>query len=265
MLVAAAIVTGLFSIISGRQKDKLTPRARHVLQWYKIQVRTLDHAAGHFLHAVTQKESDVVIQQRFAETREAYKHLELLLEYFNPSTAKALNGPNLPEAEPDNHNMIIDPEGFLVLEGKIFPRIAVTDTAFIRRETLRLVSNIERVKVTANSLLATDAQLFDAMRQELLRIMALGISGFDSPIAQRSLKEAEDALDGVKAVWLFYEDDIDHANPDLSTRTNTLFLGARQMLRGAKDFAAFSRMHFIREYLTPLTVNIKLADRKSVV
>ena len=53
-----------------------------------------------------------------------------------------------------------------------------------------LRSNVYRLrKISANNDL-TDSHIFDAMRLEIFRIVSLGITGFDSPIAFHSLPEA---------------------------------------------------------------------------
>lgn len=259
ILLLAAIVASIVSVINAQRErsSKLTPQARHTLQWYRLQASLLDEEANGLLHSITKDES--TLQQQFLETRRAYKRLELFVEFFNPATARALNGPNLPDAEADNKDVVIVPEGFQVIEEMIFPHVSAKDTGEVRKETLRLISSINRVKATSGTLTVTDAQLFDAMRQEILRITALGITGFDSPVAKLSLAEAKESLTGIKATWLFYVDGIESRNPGLADHTRLLFTDAQHMLDTSKDFDSFSRMDFIKNFLNPLSVNLKLS------
>lgn len=237
----AAIATTLFSVISGQRNRHLTPEAKHVLQWYHLQARQLNKEADLLLDAVLQQDSEPEIQQQFLEARLAYKRLELLAVYFNPATTKK------------------QVEGFRVLEERLFPHIGEDDTADIRLAAQQLIAHTGLLRQTADSLQITDAQLFDAMRLEIVRILTLGISGFDSPVAMESIHEAEHALAGVKAVWLFYREGLEKRNPDLAERTLLLFSGAHHMLDTTTDFSTFSRMDFIHDYLNPLAIQIKLA------
>lgn len=257
ILVITVIVTALFITVRSQRAGKLSPGVRNVVNWYNIRAAELDAAAGRLLQAVLHHKPDAQIQERFLETKLAYKQLELMAEYFNPATARALNGPNLPEAEPDNPGVVIAPEGLQVLEEMFFPVVSKTDTAAMRMETERLLSNIHRLKITATGILTTDAHIFDAIRLEVLRITALGISGFDSPVALSSIPEAAAALNGIRDVWLFYQEELAKRDEILSEQTNKLFFNADQALKQAKDFNRFSRMQFITSFLNPLAVNMR--------
>ncbi|RPE13649.1 cytochrome-c peroxidase [Chitinophaga lutea] len=254
-IIVTIIFTALFIMVRSRQASKISVEVRNVRNWYTIRAAELDDAANRLFHAVKRQRPAAEIQERFLQTRLAYKQLEVMAEYYNPVTAKAINGPNLPEAEPDNPGVVIEPEGLQVLEEMFFPNVSA-DTAAMRLEAQRLLANIHRLKMMAASIVTTDAHIFDAMRLELLRITALGISGFDAPIAQNSIAEAAAALNGTRDVWLFYQDGIGKKDKKLFEETNTLFYNASQALKAAKDFSAFSRMQFITAYLNPLAEKI---------
>ncbi len=46
--------------------------------------------------------------------------------------------------------------------------------------------------------------VFDALRAATLRMITLGISGFDSPVAQYSISEATSTIDGIQAIVDLY-------------------------------------------------------------
>ncbi|QEH40143.1 hypothetical protein [Chitinophaga sp. XS-30] len=236
----------LFSVISGQRARHLSPQARHTWSWYQLQLRQLEKEAGFLLESVQQQDSDPEIQQQFLETRRVYKRLELLLEYFQPAAAAMLNDPQRSS-------------GLGALETKLFPFIREKDTGGIRAVSEKMLSGIRALRAEADSLSVGDAQLFDAMRQEIVRILAFGISGADSPLAQESMLETRSALNGIKAVWLFYQEKLEKRNPELVEHTLELFAGARRMLDTATGFDTFSRAEFINDYLNPLSVRIKLA------
>lgn len=241
----AAIVAIIFSVINAQRErnSKLTPQAKHVLQWYQVQTIQLNDEAKRLLKSIQKDEEH--LQQQFLETRRAYKRMELLLEFFSPATARAMNAP--------------DKKGFPAMEEMIFPHVSARDTSAIRNETLRMLKSIEQIKGASDSLLVTDAALFEAMHQEILRVMALDTSGYDAPVARFSLEDAKASLAGIKDVWLFYQEGIEKQDPKLADHTRELFTNAKVMLDTAKDLNSFSRMQFIREILNPLTENLKLS------
>jgi len=227
--------------------------------WFDHEAGVLEQRVEALCKAIEQGQPTVRLQAAFREARLAYKPIELLAAYYMPYTNKFINGPNIPEVEPDEKNVIIRPEGFQVLEALLFAAPDEPDTAAIRLEAQRLLSSLHRLQGRAGSQPFTDAQLFEAMRQELLRIASLGLSGFDSPEAAHSLPEAAAALHGVETVWHFYTPRVQLINPALARHTEKLLTAARQELQAAPDFNTLDRLHFISKYLNPLTINLKLA------
>jgi cytochrome c peroxidase len=245
-----------YSIFDLRDENAPT-RETHC--WFTHQAEILGMRVDDLCAAIAGHQPENKLQDAFRKARMAYKPLELLSAYYMPYTDRFINGPNLQEAEPDEKDVIIEPEGFQVIEALLFPTLDAADTAQLRNEALRLQANLRRLQTRAGQQSFTDAQLFDAMRQELLRISSLGLSGFDSPEAQNSLPEAEAALHGVETIWHFYTSRVQLINPALAKYTEELLTTAREQLRTTGDFSALDRLQFISRYLNPLTVNLKLA------
>jgi cytochrome c peroxidase len=233
--------------------------ARETQCWFRHQTDALEQKVDDLCAAIEQHQPTARLQEAFREARLAYKPMELLVTYYMPYTDRFINGPNLQEVEPDEKEVIINPEGFQVMEALLFPTLAPEDTAALRKEARRLRSSLQRLSIRAQQQSLTDAQLFDAMRQELLRIASLGLSGFDSPIAQYSLPEAAAALHGIETIWHFYTNRVQLINPVLAKHTQELLTRARDSLNKTTDFNSLDRLHFISQYLNPLTVNLKLA------
>ncbi|WP_295126287.1 cytochrome c peroxidase [uncultured Chitinophaga sp.] len=249
---------GIASITASRRPEGVSVQGKRTLTWYRLQADELEEDAANLRRKIERHADDEEIQKAFFAARKSYKKLEALVEYFSPVTAKAINGPNLDEVDAGERDVVEAPEGFQVMEEMIFSVVKKKDSANLRMEAARLVSNVNRLGRTAELLVATDVQLFDAMRQELLRIMALGISGFDSPVAFASLSEAKASMDGVRTIWLFYKDEIKDA--DLVKSTQQLFDEAKNALH-AGTFNEFDRLTFISKYLNPLYEKILLCRR----
>ena len=78
-------------------EENKKPTTSTVKELYSSNLNTLLKATDTFENAVKAKREVVLLQQLFKETRNAYKKTELFAEYYNPGTAKAINGPALPD------------------------------------------------------------------------------------------------------------------------------------------------------------------------
>lgn len=225
---------------------------KNVFTWYEPALGNLTTELEKLCTVLATHQSSEDVQQAFCAARLAYKNIEVFAEYFSPYTVQLINGRG-DDTTGANHN-----QAFQVLERLLYPSLQTTDTqaAFIEaRKLLTAVNSLSQVK---NKSIPTDAQLFDAMRLELVRIMALSLSGFDSPEAGQNLKEAAAALDGLKSVWHLYADRVNIYNPALVQYTEDLLTAASRRLRVERP-ESFDRQAFIAEYINQLSVNLKLS------
>lgn len=193
-------------------------------------------------------------QTAFRRARMAWKQVEWLTEYYFPATAKAINGAAIPEYE-ESDAKTIDPEGFQVIEPLLFPVPDPGERAELGQQTAILAANVKRLSIVAQDNPTTDAHLFDAFRLEVFRIISLGITGFDSPVAQYSLAEADAALGGLKRYLAFYNPALQSRNAPLADSLQALFRQASRQLAAADSgaFNAFDRMAFITQLANPLS------------
>ncbi|GAB3173483.1 cytochrome-c peroxidase [Telluribacter humicola] len=222
-----------------------------VLDHYRQELALLDTAVHSLRVAVVSHEPEPVVQERFRQARYAWKRVEWLAEYYHPTTAKSINGPALVEVEEDDPLATeIQPEGFQVVEEYLFPTVSSDDTAALNHEIAVLHSNVKRLRKVAVDH-TSEAHLFDAMRLELFRVVSLGITGFDSPVATHSIPEAAQAIGSVR-------DNVDLLIKDRSqvppswAAFDSLVIRAKQSLDQA-DFNHFNRLTFIRSCANPLS------------
>ena len=197
-----------------------------------------------FISAVNTKDPKA-IKASFLHGRILYKRIEFAVEYFIGHAARSINGPPLPEIEPEEH-LVIDPGGFQVIEEYLFP-IQQDNYPGLLREAKRLESMIARAKMIWGTLSFRDDQIFDAVRMECFRMITLGITGFDTPISLVGIEEVAQTLNTVRDVLTYYGE-----NPKLST----LFDEAISYTRKNNSFDDFDRMFFIRQYINPITSEI---------
>ena len=225
---------------------------KDVLTWYEPSVAKLSIKVEKLCTALATHQSSAVVQQAFCESRLAYKNIEVFAEYFSPYTVQLINGGGNDTTKGNNR------QAFQALERLLYPSLQAADTQSAYIEARRLITAVNSLSQVASKPLPTDAQLFDAMRLELVRVMALSLSGFDAPESGQQLKEAAAALDGVTRVWNLYEDRVRIYNPALVKYTADLLTAAHTRLeQGLPE--SFDRQAFISEYINHLSVNLKLS------
>lgn len=195
------------------------------------------------------------LQPAFKQSRAAYKKVEWLAAYYNPFTAKQINGPAIAEVDPSDKSVVIEPEGFQVLEEVIFPVFDTLSKAALVKQAKMLRATAKRLENAASTLETTEAHLLDALRLQIFRMAALGISGFDSPIAKNSLAEAEASLQSIGDNLRLFAQAV---SDDESTQKamDGLVAKAAAFLKAPTSFDSFDRMAFITEGLNPLSAGI---------
>lgn len=209
-----------------------------------------------FLPLAQHSNSEDSLKVTFLKTRALYKKIEPLTEYFFPTTAKLLNGPPLDEVELTD-NVIEPPSGLQVIEEYLYPFDSVN-----RKELVREIRKMNRdLLIIQNQwevLTVTDSHVFDALRLETYRIISLGISGFDVPLAKTSMSEAAVALSAIQRYLDFYNNDNQVFN-----EIKTLNQDAQKYLMTHQNFDNFNRLDFIADYINPISSKI-LAFQKSI-
>jgi cytochrome c peroxidase len=236
--------------------------AVQVIELYREDLTVLKKELALLVKLIESDAASVQIQEQFKEARSAYKKVEWFAEYYAPFTVKYINGPALEEVELDEKSVVIQPEGFQVLEEYLFPFLDPALKEDVLHEAKILYSNSGRLEQVAINLETTNAHIFDALRLEVFRIMTLGVSGFDSPVAQNSISEAASSLMGVETYYSVYEDRLERADKLLARKIHTLFEQGHRFLQENNDFASFDRMAFITNYLNPLSTYLFQAQQQ---
>ena len=204
-------------------------------------------------------ESEGRIHAAFREARRAYKEAEGLIAFYFPSTADLLNMPALPQVEDEDPNEVLrPPQGFQVIEEMIFPHYDVAGKQDVLAEFFYLRAAARRAAAHADVARLTDRHVFEAMRQQLIRLQAHGLVGFDSPVALASLEEAAVVLEAMREDLAPYRADALAAAPEAWNRLDEHFAAAATYLRSDEhDFERFDRLHFIRAYANPITAGLR--------
>ncbi|MBD3581478.1 cytochrome-c peroxidase [Flavobacterium selenitireducens] len=223
----------------------LEPRQLTVKEQLLENIDSLETEIVTLRDLVEKNGSQSGLQKQFTGCRTLYKHCEWAVEYFQPSVARFINGPALDEVEADE-NRFFPPAGFQVVEEMLFPIYDKANQNELKRETGVLLSNIRQIRTHLQAVAITNDYIVDALQQHLSRITALGITGFDSPVALLSIPETAEAMSSIKNV--IEMSDVGKRPADLGK----LLSDASRYCRENPGFNSFDRAAFISNYLIPI-------------
>lgn len=194
------------------------------------------------------------MQQQFLKARAAYKQMETIVEYYFDFHAVKLNGPPIPFFEEDEADMPEQqPGGMQVIEEMIFSDYRKADRKELKFQVDELVRYAIELPTVNESFAFNDENIFDAFIEELYRITALGIAGFDSQTALNSLPECRSALKGLQQYLGIYKNNFNQKLPGQFVKLDNLLRTAQQYLDRSTGFNSFDRMYFIINCLDPAT------------
>ncbi len=240
---------------------------------FSVQVEALQQSA----HAYASGKIKLsTLKQQLLKTRNSYKGVEYIVEYYYPEhTKEHLNGPPLYHADPypykqdayysmpaetyvnsapldyldKDHYLdspkVIAPRGLQVLDellfsGEVEAQQALQLTGELKKKWGIVMQALEKRKFFQ------PFEIMEASRQELIRIFTLGITGFDTPGSQNAIEEARAALQAIQQI----------TKPLVTApqvqKVTRLFTTANTFLLQAKDFSTFDRLTFLKLHLNPL-------------
>lgn len=193
------------------------------------------------------------LRLQFMSSRLAYKKLAVLSEYFNIYESKFLNGPALSRAEDGTPDVIIPPKGFQAIEELLYGEQKPGFHQQIDELATEMLSVFEKMENEPDRIYKFRSEMvWDALRSATIRLGVLGITGFDSPLAQKSIIEARATIAGIKNIVLLFNDDFDPKLPNAVSSIISLLTKADKYLLQHNNFNSFNRLGFITDYISPL-------------
>jgi len=239
------IIFGLWVGCEQKPSTQGPSREKAIAQMLSVQIDSFAVFSSDLQKAV---ESGSVscqqLQHLFLQAREGYKRIEWAAEYFDPVTARLLNGAPVQEVEPSGQ--VIDPSGLQVIESYLYPAY---DT--VRRSALvDLLGRLQPACAVLSKHFANvdilSWQVFDAAKLEVFRVETVGITGFDDPLSLQCMKESAIALESVSAVMGYYG----------AGALAGAMRSAVGYLKSHTDFDTFDRAEFITAVANPVTIGI---------
>ena len=227
-----------------------------VTAWFKTESQNFAGATLRLQESLAQL--DNAAPQTIATARQAlmqcrlyYKRIEFFLEYFFQSAAIIYNGPPKYEIE-EPYMEYQTPIGMQVIEGLLFETDITAHKEELLKEAAAISSSAQDLHALLYGFTANDRQIMESLRLELVRIYALGISGFDAPLLKSGVSESYEALSGVQhALAPYLEQHTPHAD-SVAYYMN----GSLQFLQNGGAFDDFDRLRFLSRYALPLQRNL---------
>jgi len=247
ILILIACCTSLASFVS-RQHN--SPNEK-IIDYYKTRFGHLQKTLSTLRITVETGGDSTIVREQFLQARLAYKQLELILEYYFEGDVKYFNGLAVDFVEEEDPAAHQEPQGFQVIETFLYP-------VYHPDKKNDLLAYIKNLEIVANGL-GNNYALFvpgeyvpDAIMEELYRVLALGITGFDSPLAKLSLTETNSALSSIQSILELYREQWQPLQPPVYRAALQLLQQAQRYAKTHPGFDNFNRMEFILSFLNPL-------------
>ena len=231
---------------------KNTPGLEGTLRYFQKESQTFATSAlalQQAIAALSEKDQPSLARVKIAlaQCRQDYKKLEFFLEYFFPSTSKVYNAP--PEFEVEEPSLEFqEPMGLQQIEALLF-----TENPGANKKEMLLQA--EAVRSSANDLpallhnfTATDNQILEALRIELIRVMTLSVTGYDAPQLKTGIPEAQAAMYAIGEILNFY---FQPGNPE-HQKLKIHLAATVAYLQAQPNFNTFNRLVFLKKYALPL-------------
>lgn len=240
LVLLVFFLLGIRATVKDDANEKVTRKYFSELREFQLHMMDMQQA-------LTSDQSVDSLQHLFKKARLSYKKVELFLEYYFPHYMYQLNPPAIQSFE--QHSA---PQGMQVIEEIIFPEYDPADKNKLLGNLYKINSSIQGL-TGFDSIFKVDQNLPDAVMEELYRILALGITGFDSPISQQSIPEAAASVSSVRETLELIGNRFTSDGRGRYDESLRLLKEAEKYCLEYPAFETFDRMHFIQHFLNPVT------------
>lgn len=255
-LLLSIFILAVFFGCKQNPKSTVAYLAEDGIDWKPVQ----DYYLGHIVTAYSLLDTLDSLpmtgdrtQEVFTEIRREFKQAESYASYLNPEVGHRANGPALPIVTDDTQRVLL-PIGLQKLEESIYDGEETEERykeeiSIMKGLLKNLMNGIKNREVTAQ-------RFFIATHQQLMRIISLSISGFDTPVSLLGLHETIVSLESLKDTYeLGIQQLILKNDPKLDANFLQNVKKAQDFISGNLDFNSFDRFTFIRDYMNPITRN----------
>lgn len=197
------------------------------------------------------------IMESYTKLRASYKQIEFMLEYLDKEAIdRHINGAPLPKLEPKVAELVVlEPKGLQVIDELLAEE--EQDMNAVQFQAALLAKNAKQLTKFLKGRKFTDRQFFEASRLALIRLMTLGITGFDTPGTLMGVSDSQKVLESLKSYLSYYQSEIQNiSRVDLWNQLEA-HLDMGITLTARSNFEDFDRLKFITRSANPVYKLIK--------
>ncbi|MGB8193966.1 MAG: cytochrome c peroxidase [Chitinophagaceae bacterium] len=202
---------------------------------------------------------------KFRELTFQLKRIEGLFTYFHPDLAyqTLLKTPQFEARDfgppfPDNW-LIIGPFG--IDPDSVLKKTTKADSAFTRKFIERAVNNFSRLlretDIAGDIAAMTDADVFEALRLQMVRISTIGLANGDFVVEEAGLASFRGQFSAWADMMRLVTLQLPHDQTQLKNTILQKLDKGERLLQNQEDLHAFDRMNFLTVYLMPLSRMLK--------
>jgi cytochrome c peroxidase len=201
----------------------------------------------------TQPNTTTALQEGFKKARISFKKIEFIVDHLSPEYTKYyLNGPPLPHLARSVAGVEIEePIGLQVLEELIFSGKPASSKSQLLKSHHDILENMSALDYVSKGNLS-DRQVFEALRFGIVRLFALGLTGFDTPASPYAMEESIAALKAMHNALMAYASPQQKVQPQNVKKIQSLYKSATAYLVKNQSSENFDHLFFLRQYVDPL-------------
>ena len=211
----------------------------------------------------TSKHQQTKLIQLLKKVRIHYKTIEWLISYIDNESEKLIIGP--PLSKLDEHipsTIILEPEGIQAIEEIICNDFRNENVSTLKALTNQLKQHILDINGNIQSVLITDREILEALRNNIIRIYTIGLTSSDSPCFDQQLQEAVQSWNITGKYILLYIPMIQN-NHDLQNKITKIIGNGEAFLHRYRTIEDFDYWSFISQYANPLYEQILYLHQQS--
>ena len=249
VLILIIVLLSSSIIISMKQEEQQIPDT--IRDEILSSMDSMHMHVSSFEQSVNQHSNPKILRNQFSQLRESYKQFEWFLGHIEPESIQLINGPPLPRLDESVPSIMeIEPEGLQVME-EILNEETI-DYPALTYNIQKLKQHIIDAKSMIQSIALSDRIILEAIRNNIMRIGTLGITGFDTPGFSDALKESAISWESAGKALRYYIPLFQRTSKIQSDSLEYLLRKGRNMLSASRSFDAFDRWGFTKDYVNPV-------------
>ncbi|MES2005599.1 MAG: cytochrome c peroxidase [Bacteroidota bacterium] len=262
LVIATISISIAILTISGSVDNKPVASVAATLEYFKIHADQFGSSTQKLetdIRAIEKNNPQSIrnAKESLRKCRLAYKKIEFFLSYFLTNPSMVYNQP--PKFEVEEPFMEYrEPSGLQVIESMLFEKAPVLKKKELLEQAALINASAQDLYSLLYTIEITDTQVLESIRLEIIRIMALGITGFDAPDLKSGIVESGKALESVKAILAPFL-----VKKSAESDSAAFYLDATlKFIQKSTDFDSFDRLEFLTRTAIPLQVHVnKLIEK----